>query len=71
MAMDATTLADLIKSKADTKMAAVADELKGDAMLEAIAEAIVEHIQSAATLDGEVLASDGTATGQTVSGGVQ
>jgi len=71
MAMNATTLAELIKSKANTKMSGVPDEDKGDAMLEAMAEAIVEHIQSEATLDGEVLASDGTATGETVTGSVQ
>ena len=70
MALDATALADLIKTKVDAKTSALdpatqADQM-GDAMLEGIAEAIVEHIQSNAALkDGE------TASGEAVTGSVE
>ena len=70
MGMDATTLADLIKSKVEAKTSsldpATEAEKMGDAMLEGIAEAIVEHIQAeAAVKDGE------TAGGEAVTGGVE
>tara|TARA_R110000751_G_scaffold85896_4_gene171262 strand:+ start:552 stop:764 length:213 start_codon:yes stop_codon:yes gene_type:complete len=70
MAMNATTLATLIKEKVADKTGALDPateaEQMGDAMLEGIAEAIVEHIQAEAALkDGE---TDG---GEAVTGGVE
>jgi non-homologous end joining protein Ku len=70
MALDATTLANLIKSKVEEKTSALDPETDadqyGDALLEGIAEAVVEHIQAEAELkDAE------TSGGEAVTGGVE
>ena len=70
MALNANTLADLIKTKVEEKTApldpATQADQYGDAMLEGIAEAIVSHIQSNAELDNAE-----TDSGETVTGGIQ
>jgi uncharacterized protein (UPF0261 family) len=63
MAMNKTILGPLIKSKVD----AIVDKTDRDALYEAIAAAVIEHIQAAATVTGLVVVGT-SATGGPVTG---